>query len=281
MATIDQRQKRNKAYWQRREMMRRAQLYNKVNSDLDAALADEYARVGKSLKREILALLEEIRGQDGVILPSDLWKSGRYFEMLNQINAELDRLGAKQIEQIEDALIDIYTKQSELSASEFGLYTTIDRNAARTVVNELWCADGELFSDRIWANKALLVDKLESSLFDFVAKGQPTAQLVSDLISEQMGVPISELTNILDDDFREAYNNARRLVRTETARIQNRATQDRLKDAGFTKYRVLAEPDCCEVCDDLSRQVFDIDDLVLPAHPNCRCAMVAITESLK
>ena len=281
MATIEQRQKRNKAYWQRREMMRRAQLYNKVNSDLDAALADEYARVGKSLKREILALLEEIRGQDGVILPSDLWKSGRYFEMLNQINTELDRLGAKQIEQIEDALIDIYTKQSELSASEFGLYTTIDKNAARTVVNELWCADGKLFSDRIWANKALLVDKLESSLFDFVAKGQPTAQLVSDLISEQMGVPISELTNILDDDFREAYNNARRIVRTETAHVQNRATQDRYKEAGFTKYRILAEPDCCDVCADLQEQVFDIDDLVLPAHPNCRCAMVAITESLQ
>ena len=114
-----------------------------------------------------------------------------------------------------------------------------------------------------------------------MARGQTTAQLTTELISDQLELPISELTNTLDDDFKEAYNNARRLVRTETARVQNRATQDRYREAGFTKYQVIAEPDCCDVCADLTTQVFDIDDLVIPAHPNCRCAMAAITSSLK
>ena len=100
------------------------------------------------------------------------------------------------------------------------------------------------------------------------------------MIADQIGPQAAELGSVLDDDFREAYNNARRLVRTETARVQNRATQDRYKEAGFTKWRVIAEPDCCDVCADLAEQVFDIDDLVIPAHPNCRCAMSAITESL-
>ena len=150
-----------------------------------------------------------------------------------------------------------------------------------TVIRETWCCDGRDLSQRIWRNRDLLMQKLEDGLFEFVTRGQPTAQLVTDLITEQIGQQAADLKNILDDDFREAYNNARRLVRTETARVQTRATQDRYKEAGFTKWRVIAEPDCCEVCADLAEQVFDIDELVIPAHPNCRCAMAAITESLQ
>jgi len=272
-------QKRNKAYWHRRDMRQRARLFNRSVTELDAELAKQYARVGRTLRNEIISLLEEAREADGTLQVSDLYKNYRYYELMNRINAELDRLGYRQIESIEAKLLEVYEKQSAITASAFGLYNTVDTEAARLVIRELWCADGKGFSDRIWTNKAALVQKLEDSLFDFVSRGQPTAQLTSDLIAEQ--IPMSEFKSILDDDFKEAYNNARRLVRTETARIQNRATQDRYREAGFTKYRILAEPDCCDVCADLAEQVFDIDDLVIPAHPNCRCAMVAITESLK
>ena len=179
------------------------------------------------------------------------------------------------------ALFFIDRLEREVLGERFGLYATVDTNAARSVVEGVWCSDGQDLSDRIWKNKDFLMTKLEESLFDFVSRGQPTAQLVSDLIAEQIGPTAAELGNVLDESFREAYNNARRLVRTETAHVQNTATQDRYRDAGFTKYRIIAEPDCCEVCADLAEQVFDIDQLVIPAHPNCRCAMAAITESLQ
>lgn len=274
-------QKRNKSYWRRREMQQRARLFNRAVTELDTELGKQYQRVGKRLRNEIISLIEASRNSDGTLEPSDLYKGGRYYRLMNEINEELEKLGLKQIDSIESELIEVYEKQSKITAVEFGLYATVDREAAKLVVSELWCSDGKNFSDRIWQNKTLLTERLEQSLFDFVSRGQPTAQLTQDLISEQMGLPFSELSNTLDNDFKEAYNNARRLVRTETARIQNRATQDRYKEAGFTQYRIIAEPDCCEVCADLQEQVFDIDDLVLPAHPNCRCAMAAITESLK
>ena len=272
-------QKRNKAYWHRRDMKQRARLFDRTVTELDAELAKQYSRVGRRLRNEIISLLEMARESDGTLEVSDLYKSGRYYKLMNQISAELDRLGYRQMDSIEQKLLDVYEKQSAITASSFGLYNTVDKEAAKLVIRELWCSDGKGLSDRIWANKAALVQKLESSLFDFVSRGQPTAQLVTDLTAEQ--VPMSEFKSILDDDFKEAYNNARRLVRTETARIQNRATQDRYKEAGFTKYRIIAEPDCCEVCADLQEQIFDIDDLVIPAHPNCRCAMAAITDSLQ
>lgn len=265
-------------------MRRRAELYDKTVTELDTELGKQYLRVSKDLKRLFLSTIEEIKGQDGVITPSDLYRSDRYYKLMNQVNEELSNLALKQQKAIESKLMTVYEQQSlierDVLGDKFGLYTVVDKGAARTVISELWCSDGKGFSDRIWKNKDYLVQRLEESLFDFVSRGQPTAQLTSDLIADQIGQERASLGSVLDDDFREAYNNARRLVRTETARVQNRSTQDRYKEAGFTKYRILAEPDCCDVCADLAEQVFDIDDLVIPAHPNCRCAMAAITESL-
>ena len=278
-------QKKNKAYWRKREMRQRAHLYDKTVTELDRELGKQYMRVSKDLKRLFLSTIEELKRQDGVITPSDLYKSDRYYKLMNQVNEELSKLALKQNKVLENRLMDVYEEQSLIESNvlgdRFGLYSTVDKTAARLVVNELWCEDGRGFSDRIWRNKDFLTQRLEESLFDFVSRGQPTAQLTSDLIADQIGPRAASLGSILDEDFREAYNNARRLVRTETARVQNRATQDRYRDAGFTKYRIIAEPDCCEVCADLQEQVFDIDNLVLPAHPNCRCAMAAITESLQ
>ena len=285
MTRIELQQRRNKAYWRRREMRQRAHLYDKTVTDLDTELGRQYLRVSRVLKREFLATIEELRSIDGVIQPSDLYRSDRYYKLMNQVNEELSKLALKQTRAIESKLVTVYEEQSliekDVLGDKFGLYNTVDKESAKTVVTELWCSDGKGFSDRIWRNKDLLTQRLEESLFDFVSRGQPTAQLVSDLIADQIGPQAASLGSILDEDFREAYNNARRLVRTETARVQNRATQDRYKEAGFTKYRIIAEPDCCDVCADLQTQVFDIDDLVLPAHPNCRCAMAAITESLQ
>ena len=278
-------QKRNKAYWKRREMRQRTHLYDKTVTELDTELGRQYLRVSKILKREFLSTIEELRNKDGVITPSDLYKSGRYYRLMNQVNEELSNLALKQTKAIDSKLVTAYKEQSliekDVLGDRFGLYTVVDTQAAKQVVQSIWCADGKDLSNRIWKNKDLLMQKLEDGLFDFVSRGQPTAQLVSSLIADQIGPTAAEYGNIFDDAFREAYNNARRLVRTETAHVQNKATQDRYKDAGFTKYRIIAEPDCCEVCADLAEQIFDIDNLVIPAHPNCRCAMAALTESLQ
>lgn len=276
-------QRKNKAYWKRRELQQHQRLFDKTVSDLDKELGKQYRRTADSIKREILEVLSLVReeSQNERIQPYDLYRGNRYFQMLADINQELEALGFQQIEKIEDELIDLYFKQSENTAQQFGMYSTVDKDSARKVVSELWCSDGKGLSDRIWQNKQWLVDRLETSIFDFVARGASTDGLVTEIISNQLGLPISELTDILDAEFKNAWNNARRLVRTETARVQNRATQDRYKEQGFTKYRVIAEDDCCEVCADLSTQVFDIDNLVLPQHPNCRCAMAAVTDSMK
>ena len=284
MTKIELQQKKNKAYWKRREMRQRMQLYNKTVEELDRELGRQYMRVSKDLKRLFMSAIEEFKNKDGMIEPGELYRSDRYYKLMNQCDDELSKLALKQTKAIDSKLVTVYKEQSLIEKNvlrdRFGLYTVVDTQAAKQVVQSIWCADGKDLSNRIWKNKDLLMQKLEDGLFDFVSRGQPTAQLVSSLIADQIGPTAAEYGNTFDAAFREAYNNARRLVRTETAHVQNKATQDRYKDAGFTKYRIIAEPDCCEVCADLAEQIFDIDNLVIPAHPNCRCAMAALTESL-
>ena len=135
-------QRRNDRYWRRREMRQRANLFNKSVTELDAELERQYKRVGKIIKREFLSALEELRDKDGVIQPYELYKSKRYYQMLNEVNAELDKLAMKDVRAIEGKLLDVYEKQSRLTADDFGLYYSIDPDAAMTVITETWCCDG-------------------------------------------------------------------------------------------------------------------------------------------
>ena len=82
------------------------------------------------------------------------------------------------------------------------------------------------------------------------------------------------------NDFSASYNNAHRLANTELAHCSTHATLDGYVDMGVTKYKVIAEKDCCDVCSDLANQIFDItdDSGLVPdnSHPNCRCSIVAV-----
>ena len=79
-------------------------------------------------------------------------------------------------------------------------------------------------------------------------------------------------------DFSVSYSRAKTLANTELAHYSTAATIDGYIDMGITKYKVITEKDCCEECNDLSNQVFDINDPTgyVPVHPNCRCSIMAV-----
>ena len=81
-------------------------------------------------------------------------------------------------------------------------------------------------------------------------------------------------------DFSVSYGRAKTLANTELAHCSTMSTLDGYIQMGVTKYKVVVEKDCCDVCNDLSNQVFDItdDSGLVPdnSHPNCRCSIVAV-----
>ena len=123
----------------------------------------------------------------------------------------------------------------------------------------------ELFSDRIWANKADMMDKLHGSIVDAM-KGDVTIDKIGRQIRDRFNVTAYE---------------SQRLINTENARVQTQASYEVGKAAGVERRMFSAtldnktSPECAEA----DGKVFGIDEdsgLEIPLHPNCRSAWINV-----
>ena len=123
---------------------------------------------------------------------------------------------------------------------------------------------GELFSDRIWKNKAEIIDKLQSSIEDCM-KGNTTIDKIARDIKNTFNV--------------QAYE-SQRLVRTEMARVQTQASLDIAKNTGVKEVMWSATLDNLTNPEDaeLDGRVWGIDEdhPEPPLHPNCRCCFINV-----
>ena len=125
--------------------------------------------------------------------------------------------------------------------------------------------DGELFSKRIWDNKADLIDKVHSSLLE-AFKGNTTIDAIAKQVKDAFSVT--------------AYESSR-LVSTENSRIQSQASIDMAIDTGVEQHMWSATLDAKTNEEDASydQKVYDIgdpDEPENPLHPNCRCCWINI-----
>lgn len=196
--------------------------------------------------------------------PADLYKLAKYYEMQSQVAAELTKLGDKQAALLSKQFIDEYMSVYEsLAIPGDDAFKTIDRQAAEQAINQIWCADGKSWSQRIWTNTDDLKQTLNDELIKCVISGKKT----------------SELTKLLQERFGVSYNRAATVVRTETAHIQTQAAQQRYTDYGITEVEVFADEDerRCDVCGKLHQKKFPIGGTMpVPAHPNCRCCILPV-----
>lgn len=117
----------------------------------------------------------------------------------------------------------------------------------------------EMFSDRIWANKADMIDELQSSIIDAM----------------HGNVSIDKVGRNIRDTFNVSAYESRRLVNTETARIKSQAQEQIGLDSGVKQVIFSATLDAktCSECASLDGNVYNIDDPnkpEIPLHPNCR-----------
>lgn len=102
------------------------------------------------------------------------------------------------------------------------------------------------------------------------------------------GESVDKLAKRVQKRIDVSYNNAKRLVRTETAYALEQATLDSYQECGVEKYRFMATLDnrTSKICQDLDGQEFNIKDAVPgenypPMHPNCRSTTVAVFDDDK
>lgn len=263
------------SYWKTRWLDEVSRLNDTHAEELDKALAKVYEASVRRIIQQIKDLYLEILAakKDGTLLISDLYKYKKYYETLNNLNAELARLGYKQIELIEPQLIKMYQENGKILQDAFGFSADIPTEVAKTAVNAIWCVDGLQWSQRIWRNMSQLQADFQQGLFDIVATGTPPQVLMEKLTREYL------------DDEQSAYYKARRLVRTELAHVQVQSTVDEFTRQGIEFYEVLDSEDYpgreCRSCAEDHPGIYKVAEAepginVPPFHPNCRCTIIPV-----
>lgn len=264
------------SYWAKRQALAQDKLTHKNVKKVEKQLRKYY----QSSMKEVLGQFEKTynkllssMGEGKTPTPADLYKLDKYWQLQGQLRKALQALGDKQFallsKEFEVNFFEVYYSFAIPGSTAF---STISEEAARQMINEIWCADGKSWSARIWENTARLQETLNEGLIECVVIGKKPTELIQ----------------TLQERFRVSYSRADTLVRTEMAHIQTQAAKQRYQDYGLTEYEILGnDDDSCGGgkvdCHELNGKKFKYSEMVVgknapPFHPNCKCCIVPVVE---
>ena len=258
----------SKDYWT--ERMMRAQRYTDSNiEELEKQYAKIYQNAHSEVQKQFQLLLYRKSHPDnspkGKFTRTDLYNMERYKVAEAQLELIVNKMSDELREKTKEFLQKEYETTSKAFNSSSVMFHTIDERKLDTIINEVWCADGKNWSERIWTSEIKLKSKLQEVLMECVLKGYNA----------------SKASKILQEEFGVSRSNANRLARTELAHIETVAAQDRYKEYGITKWQVLVSEDekTCPSCASMEGVIFPIDSTPpVPFHPNCRCCMIPVVD---
>ena len=125
---------------------------------------------------------------------------------------------------------------------------------------------GDAYSDRIWSNTGVLASSVKDEL----------------LVSLMTGRSVRDTSQAIAERFGAGQNNARRLIRTESAFFHNQMELLSYEEADIEKYIFVAVLDkrTSHICQEHDNKVYDTDKAVTgvnypPLHPWCRSTTIA------
>jgi len=257
------------SYWADRMAQAQTTLTNKSIRETEKQLKKYYANTMVKTLQDFEDTYNHIllaKADDREPTPADLYKLDKYWQSQAQLRAELQKLGDRQIsllsKQFEINWFEVYYSIAIPGSDAFN---TVDTSMVQQMINQVWCADGMSWSQRVWKNNELLATTLNDELIHCVTTGKKPA----------------ELKHVLQERFNVGYNNADMLVRTEMAHIQTQAAHQRYQDAGIEEVEIWADEDerRCDVCGKLHEKRYPIGAQVpIPAHPRCRCCILPVID---
>lgn len=256
-------------YWQDRMANAQTAISNKSIKAIEKQMKKYYANTMEKVigqfeatYNKLLATVEAGREPT----PADLYKLDKYWQLQAQARAELEKLGAKQLtllsKEFELNYFEVYHSIALAGGSSFD---TLNSEGVQQMINQIWCADGKSWSERIWGNNEKLLEELNEGLLHIVASGNTNR----------------DLKNILQERFGVSYSRADALVRTEVAHIQTQAAKQRYTDYGIQEVEIWADKDerRCDICGELHQKRYPVGAAVpIPAHPRCRCCIVPVVD---
>ncbi|HFE0970658.1 TPA: minor capsid protein [Streptococcus pneumoniae] len=171
-----------------------------------------------------------------------------------------------------DLMKDSYYKATFDLQQQTGLaygFSGLPENEIKHLQSFSWVGDGSTYSTDIWKNTGKLTSSIKDEL----------------LISLMTGRDTRETAQAIAERFNVGQNDARRLVRTESAFFHNQMELLSYEEADIEKYIFVAVLDkrTSRICQEHDNQVYDRDKAVPgvncpPMHPWCRSTTVGYDE---
>ena len=180
------------------------------------------------------------------------------------VDYELMQAGEKIKGKVTDTLTDVYENTYTSFVEDLNFKKgVISSSTIKMALEQEW--SGANYSSRIWSN----IDNLAKAIKNEV------------IVGLNKGINYRTMSQNIAKKFDTSYKNAERLVRTETAHIQNQATLMGYRDSGVVKYEFLAVLDSrtSHTCASLNGEVFKTENAMEgenypPMHPRCRSTTV-------
>lgn len=171
-----------------------------------------------------------------------------------------------------DLMKDSYYKATFDLQQQTGLaygFSGLPESEIKHLQSFSWVGDGSTYSTKIWGNTGKLASSIKDEL----------------LMSLMTGRDTRETAQAIAERFNVGQNDARRLVRTESAFFHNQMELLSYEEADIEKYIFVAVLDkrTSRICQEHDNQVYDRDKAVPgvncpPMHPWCRSTTVAYDE---
>lgn len=179
-----------------------------------------------------------------------------------ELGLEINNLTSNLDEVFDKARRSEYLAEFKRQAGILG----ISSKGAKKRLDSILNADfyGQSFSSRVWGKTGLQAI-LQRDVFASLNR------IYTDMNGYQKEM------KLLANKYGTSEASAKRLIKTEIARINSDTDHAMLKDNGFTHMIFVAESGACDICKPLNNTAVPIDKVekgvnMFPMHPNCRCS---------
>lgn len=248
------------SYWEKR--IKLAQTYTDKNiEDIIHSSKGFYNEFYKHITKQILNL--DLKSTTR----TDIYNNKRYKALQAELNKRLGELYYNTTAEIAKRFVSQFQENASALGSDDILFH-LDPNKMKAILLNQWCTDEKDWSQRLWKNQSNLVQRINQIVARTVVAGDSPTTAIKEL-QKEFGVTSWQ---------------AKRLIVTEASHVETLATQERYKQYGFTKWRILTAKDekVCPICKSLAHKTYDLEDKPpIPAHPNCRDCMIPVVSSKK
>lgn len=198
----------------------------------------------------------------------------RLEELKNSLRYNLIDLGFRQEIRFSDELSELYKNVHSYTSFDidktlgFSMgYSDVSANKVKYLVNARWLSEN--YSDRIWKDKNKLLDSINDTFLQGIARGQNSVVIARGIAK----------------NYGTSFYNTRRLCITESAHITESATMESYKEHGIDKIQFVATLDArtCPLCGGMDGKHYKRKEAITgvnypPMHPNCRCTTIPYFE---